>query len=50
MESAVITASMLTPLTTMISSNVGVILPVGITIMGLLIGVGLIPRLIYKFL
>lgn len=50
MESAVITTAMLTPLTTMISSNVGVILPVGITIMGLLIGVGLIPRLIYKFL
>lgn len=45
-----ITAEMLAPITEALSSNLNVILPVGMGIMGTMIGVGLIPRLIYKFL
>jgi len=50
MEGAIITASMLKPITDMLSSNLATLLPVGITIMGIMIGVSLIPRIIYKFL
>ncbi|GFP78560.1 hypothetical protein [Clostridium fungisolvens] len=45
-----ITADMLKPITDAISSNLNVLLPVGITIMGIMIGVSLIPRIVYKFL
>jgi hypothetical protein len=45
-----ITAEMLAPITTTITSNLNVLLPVGITIMGIMIGVALIPRIVYKFL
>lgn len=45
-----ITADMLTPITTTLESNLNVLLPVGIAIMGTMIGVGLIPRIVYKFL
>lgn len=45
-----ITAEMLAPITTTITSNLGILLPVGITIMGIMIGVSLIPRIVYKFL
>ena len=45
-----ITAEMLAPITTTISSNLNVLLPVGIGIMGIMIGVSLIPRIVYKFL
>ncbi len=45
-----ITAEMLAPITTTLSSNLDVLLPVGIGIMGTMIGVGLIPRIVYKFL
>lgn len=45
-----ITAEMLAPITEALSENLGVILPVGMGIMGTMIGVSLIPRLIYKFL
>lgn len=45
-----ITADMLAPITTTLSSNLDVLLPVGIGIMGTMIGVGLIPRIVYKFL
>lgn len=43
-------AAMLAPITTAISSNLDVLLPVGIGIMGIMIGVSLIPRIVYKFL
>lgn len=46
---AVVTSAMLTPLTTAITDNVEVLLPVGIAIMGVLIAISLIPRIIYKF-
>lgn len=45
-----ITAEMLAPITETLTSNVGVLVPVGITIMGIMIGVSLIPRIVYKFL
>lgn len=44
-----VTSSMLSPITDAITSNLGVLLPVGLTIMAILIGVSLIPRIIYKF-
>lgn len=45
-----ITAEMLAPITTALESNLAVLVPVGIGIMGTMIGVGLIPRIVYKFL
>lgn len=45
-----ITSEMLKPITDALTSNIGVLLPVGITIMGIMIGVSLIPRIVYKFL
>lgn len=45
-----LTAEMLSGITTSITSNLGVLLPVGITIMGIMVGVSLIPRIVYKFL
>lgn len=45
-----ITSTMLQPITEALSSNLEVILPVGMGVMGTMIGVSLIPRLIYKFL
>lgn len=45
-----ITSQMLQPITEALSSNLEVILPVGMGVMGTMIGVSLIPRLIYKFL
>jgi hypothetical protein len=45
-----VTADMLAPITTTLTSNLDVLLPVGISIMGVMIGVGLIPRIVYKFL
>ncbi len=44
-----VTSAMLEPITESITSNLGVLLPVGITIMAVLIGVALIPRIVYKF-
>ena len=45
-----LTSEMLAPITTTLESNLAILLPVGITIMGTMIGVGLIPRIVYKFL
>lgn len=45
-----VTAEMLAPITTTLEANLIVLLPVGIAIMGTMIGVGLIPRIVYKFL
>lgn len=44
-----LTADMLKPITDAIQSNLGVLLPVGVTILAIMIGVSLIPRIIYKF-
>lgn len=45
-----LTASMFTGLTETITSNLDVLIPVGLTIMGIMIAVSLIPRIVYKFL
>ena len=45
-----LTAAMLQPITQAITTNLGVLLPVGIGIMGTMIGISLIPRIVYKFL
>lgn len=45
-----ITASMLSPVTTAINSGLTTILPIGLQIMGWMVGIYLIPRLIWKFL
>lgn len=44
-----ITTDMMAPLAAAVTGNVGNILPTGITIMGVMIGVKLIPAIIYKF-
>ena len=46
----IVTKEMLSPLTSSINSNMEVLLPIGIGLMSVMIGVGLIPRIIYKFL
>lgn len=45
-----ITTAMLEPITSAITTNLGVLLPVGLGIMGTMIGISLIPRIVYKFL
>jgi hypothetical protein len=44
-----VTSTMLEPITDSITANLGVLLPVGIAIMAVMIGVSLIPRIIYRF-
>jgi len=45
----VVTAEQLAPVVDAITANLGVLLPVGLTILGIMVGVSLIPRIIYKF-
>lgn len=49
MEGLTLTSSMFDGLLTTITSNLGVLLPIGLTLMGIMIAVALIPRIIYKF-
>ncbi len=44
-----ITTEMLSPLVDGVVANVGVILPIGITLFAIFIGIGLVPKLIKKF-
>lgn len=46
----IVTSAMVQPILDTISSNLTVLLPVGVAIMGIMIGVSLIPRIVYKFL
>ena len=46
----VLESSQFTGLTDTITSNLDVLIPVGLTIMGIMIAVSLIPRIVYKFL
>lgn len=51
METGVaVTSAMLAPITSGITDNLQVLLPVGVGIMAIMIGVSLIPRIVYKFL
>lgn len=45
-----ITSDMLTPLVEGVVSNINVVLPVGLGLMGLMLGIKVIPRLISRFL
>ena len=45
-----LTSQMLAPITEELSTNLSVLLPVGLGIMGTMIGISLIPRIVYKFL
>lgn len=45
----VLNSDMFTSLINAITTNLGVLLPIGLTIMGIMICVALIPRIIYKF-
>lgn len=45
-----ITAELLAPVITTITSNITTIIPAGLGILALMIGVELVPRLIRKFL
>lgn len=44
-----VTSDMLQPISDAITGNLGVLLPIGITIMAVMLGVALIPRIIWKF-
>lgn len=46
---AVITAEQLATLTSVITDNTTVLIPAGLTLMGIMLGISLIPRVIYKF-
>ena len=46
----VLQSDQFTGLTDTITSNLDVLIPVGLTIMGIMIAVSLIPRIVYKFL
>ena len=55
MEAAVvptflITNDMIKPITEAITSGLNVLVPIGIGIMAVMIGISLIPRVIYRFL
>lgn len=45
----IITSDMLTPVTSAITNNVATLLPVGIGIVAIMLGVSLIPRITWKF-
>lgn len=45
----VVTQAMLQPVIDSITGNLGVLLPVGLTILAVMVGVALIPRIIWKF-
>ena len=45
-----LTSQMLAPITEALSTNLSVLLHVGLGIMGTMIGISLIPRIVYKFL
>ncbi len=49
MEGLTLTSAMFESLLSTITSNLGVLLPVGLSLMGIMIAVSLIPRIIYKF-
>jgi len=45
-----VTAELVQPVVDAISSGLTTLVPIGITLMAAFIGIGLIPRIIYKFL
>lgn len=49
-SSALVSAGDFTTLTSTITANAQTMIPVGLTILGIMVAIGLIPRIIYKFL
>lgn len=49
-NAVVVTSDMLDGIISVVTDNLAVILPAGITLLGVMIGVTIIPRLVYKFL
>lgn len=47
--SAIVTAAELAPITAAVTDNLAVLLPVGLAILAVMLGVALIPRIIWKF-
>lgn len=45
-----ITADLVAPITNAINSGLTTLVPIGIGVMATFVGIGLIPRIIYKFL
>lgn len=50
MEGFVINAELVKPVVDAIESGLTVLVPIGLSVMATFIGIGLIPRIIYKFL
>ena len=46
----VVTTELVQPIVEAINSRLTTLVPIGLTIMGSMIGVSLIPRIVYKFL
>lgn len=45
-----VTADMFSGLTSAVTSNAEVIIPIGVGIMAVMVGISLIPRILYKFI
>lgn len=45
-----VTADMFKGLTSAVTANAEVIVPIGVGIMAIMVGISLIPRILYKFL
>lgn len=49
LNSVVVTTDMLKPVIDAITSNIGIILPVGVILFGIMLGIALVPRIFKKF-
>lgn len=49
-DGVAITEEMLAPITQSVTANIKVILPVALTLFGILVGIGLVKRILTKFL
>lgn len=47
---AFVTSGMVQPIVDAVSNNATVLVPIGIAIMAIMVGISLIPRIVYKFL
>lgn len=50
LASATLTSEQLAPISSAVSGNAAVLVPVGIAIMAVMVGITMIPRIVYKFL
>lgn len=49
-QAVTVTKDMFSGLTSAITSNAEVLIPVGVGIMAIMVGISLIPRILYKFI